>query len=343
MRLLKTFLLIIIAGLVVLVPLAITFTVGWRPFIGPRVRPITDRKFEATPARLERGNYLVHSIALCFECHSEHDASLPGAPVKAGREGAGFNFGRDPDLGADFITRNITPDKETGIGNWTDDEIARAIREGIDRDGNMLFPAMPYGDFHEMSDEDLAAVIVYLRSIPPVRNNPGKLRAPFPINRLVMSAPQPITEPVNDPDLSTPEARGAHIAKMAHCAECHTPRDSRGQPMEQMAFGGGSKLQTMDGKAISSLNLTPDSSGIPYYDEAIFIKTIRTGQIGARRLNVTMPWMGFRNMTDDDLKAVWAFIHSLKPVQHLVDNIEEPTMCPLCGNSHGMGNKNKKR
>ena len=341
-KLLKKLLMIIVAALVVLVPLAITFTIGWRPILGPRSRPVTDRKFEATPARLERGRYVVNSVALCFECHSEHDASLPDVPVMAGREGSGFNFGKDPDLGSDFITRNITPDKETGIGSWTDDEIARAIREGIDRDGNMLFPAMPYGDFHSMSDEDVASVIVYLRSLPPIHNNPGKLRAPFPINRLVMSVPEPITSPVNDPDMSTPLARGTHIARLAHCAACHTPRDSRGQPMENLAFAGGSTFQAIaGGKPINSLNLTSDPSGIPYYDEAVFIKTIRTGQIGARHLNPIMPWKSFRNMTDEDLKSVWAFISSQKPVKHLVDNSVEATMCPLCGNKHGLGEKNK--
>ena len=342
MKLLKKIVLIVVAALIVLVPLAITFTVGWRPFLGPRSRPVTDRKFEATAARLERGKYVVNSVALCFECHSERDRNAPDVPILPGREGSGFNFGMDPDIGNDFITRNITPDKETGIGNWTDDEIARAIREGIDREGNTLFPAMPYDDFRAMSDEDLASVIVYLRSLPPIHNNPGKLRAPFPINRLVMSAPEPITSPVNDSDMSTPQARGAHIVRLAHCAACHTPRDSRGQPMENLAFAGGSTFFVISGaKPVNSLNLTPDPSGIPYYNEAIFIQTIRTGQIGARHLNPVMPWKSLRNMTDDDLKSVWAFISSRKPVKHLVDNTVEPTMCPLCGNKHGLGDKNK--
>jgi mono/diheme cytochrome c family protein len=341
MKLLKRLFLFVVGALVILVPIGVTFTVGWRPFIGPRVRPVTDRKFESTPARLERGTYLVNAVLACFACHSEPDESLPGAPAKAGRLGAGANLGRDPQIG-DFLTPNITSDKETGIGNWTDDEIARAIREGIGRNGQILFPAMPYMDFLHMPDEDLASVVVYLRSIPAVSNKMRRMEIPFPLNRLVMSVPEPITEPVRDPDTSTPEARGAYLATVAHCAECHTPRDPQGQPLPNLEFAGGNLFPSLSGKMVASLNLTPDPSGIPYYDEATFIKTIRTGQIGARKLDAAMPWVYLRNMTDDDLKSIWAFIHNLKPAVHHVDNSVEPTMCPLCGNSHGLGNTNKK-
>jgi mono/diheme cytochrome c family protein len=341
MKLLKKLILIVAAALVVLIPLGITFTIGWRPFIGPRVRAVTDRKFESTPVRLERGTYLVNSVAGCFGCHSEPDPSLPGAPPKAGREGAGAFLGTDPQIG-DFITPNITPDKETGIGSWTDDEIARAVREGISRNGKMLFPAMPYENFRHMSDEDIASVVVYLRSIPAVSNKARRMEIPFPLNRLVMSAPQPITEPVAEPDKSTPRSRGTYIVTLASCADCHTPRDAQGQVLPNLNFAGGSPVHSPTGKMVTALNLTPDPSGIPYYDEEIFIKTIRTGQIGARKLDPAMPWGFFRHMTDDDLKSVWAFIHNLKPVVHHVDNTVEPTMCPLCGSSHGLGKTNKK-
>src|SRR5215471_3104344 len=115
MKLLKKLILIVAVVLVILIPLGITFTIGWRPFIGPRIRPVTDRKFDATPARMERGKYIVNSVAGCFFCHSERDASLPGAPPKAGREGAGNLLDKDPQLG-NIVAPNITPDKQTGIG-----------------------------------------------------------------------------------------------------------------------------------------------------------------------------------------------------------------------------------
>jgi mono/diheme cytochrome c family protein len=330
---------VVIVILIVLVPLAITFTVGWRPFIGPRVRQLTDRKFEVTPARMERGKYLVNGIVGCVDCHSEHDPTLEGAPPKAGREGAGVLFLQDANLGKVYAS-NITPDKETGIGNWTDDQIARAIREGIGSDGRALFPIMPYRNFRNLSDEDLAAVVVYMRSIPPVRNAVPKTAINFPVNRLIMTVPEPISEPVHDPDMSTPLARGKHLVTLASCADCHTPQDSHGQAMENLPFAGGFLFDGIGGKKVAAANITSDPTGIPYYDEATFIKTIRTGQIGARKIDPVMPWGGYRNMTDNDLQAVFAFVRTLKPVRHAVDNSVEPTLCPLCGYKHGLGEKN---
>jgi hypothetical protein len=187
---LKRLLLIVLSVLVLVVCVGITFTIGWRPILGARSRPVTDRKFAATPARLERGAYLVNAVAACFACHSEPDTTLPGLQPKAGREGGGQFAGTNPTLG-DIYIPNITPDKETGIGDWTDDEIARAVREGIRRDGRALFPIMQYRNYRHMSDEDIASIVVYLRSIPPIKNALGRLQAPFPVNRLVLSEQYP--------------------------------------------------------------------------------------------------------------------------------------------------------
>jgi mono/diheme cytochrome c family protein len=331
------------AGLVVLlVPVGISLTIGWRPIIGPRLRPLTDRKFEVTAARLERGKYLVDAVATCFGCHSEPDKNDPGFLPKAGREGAGQTAGVDPVLGEINIP-NITPDKETGIGNWTDDEIARAIREGVDRDGRTLFPLMPYDNLKHMSDEDVASVVVYLRSIPPIRNSVPRMRPPFVLGRLVMNVPEPVTQPVPPPE-ATPVARGAYLVALAHCVGCHTPFDpNNGQFREDLLFAGGTVFDSVEGKKRASLNITPDPSGISYFDENIFMTIIRNGKYGARELHDPMPWVFYRNMTDEDLKAVWAYVHNLKPVFHHIDNSMEPTMCPICGNVHGAGDTNKKK
>ena len=91
---------------------------------------------------------------------------------------------------------------------------------------------------------------------------------------------------------------------------------------------------------VASANLTPDASGICYYDEALFVETMRTGSVGARKLKPIMPWWAFRHMTDDDLKAVFAYLRTLKPVHHTVDNTEKHTQCKLCGQKHGLGDRN---
>ena len=256
MKTLKSILIFGGLGLVLLVVLGITFTIGWRPFIGPRVRPLTDRKFEPTAARLERGKYLVNGVVGCLDCHSDHDTTLEGAPAKPGREGAGTKLLSDPALG-DVYTPNITPDKETGIGNWTDDQIARAIREGIGSGNRALFPIMPYLNFRHLSDEDLASVVVYIRSIPPIRNAVQKSNINFPVNRLIYSVPEPLTGPVLDPDMSTPVARGEHLVRIASCSDCHTPQDDKGQYMENLKFAGGFVLDGFsEKKKVASANIT---------------------------------------------------------------------------------------
>jgi hypothetical protein len=336
MKRLLRLVLILVVSLVLLVPIGITATIGWRPILGPRYRAVTDRQFDVTPERIERGKYLVNAVASCFYCHSELDNTAPIVVPKAGREGAGHHPGTDPAIG-DIYIPNITPDKETGIGGWTDDEIARAIREGVDRNGRTLFPIMPYDNFKAMSDEDIASVVVYLRSIPPVQNSLPKMQPPFPISRLIMSVPEPVTEAVPGPDLAAPLERGRYLARMASCNHCHTPAQ-QGQPREDLAFAGGNMFSQ---EKRASLNITPDPSAISYFDETIFINFMRTGAFGARRMNPPMPWMVYRNMTDEDLKGLWEFVRNLKPVNHRVDNSMEPTACPVCGNVHGAGNLNK--
>jgi predicted HAD superfamily phosphohydrolase len=92
--------------------------------------------------------------------------------------------------------------------------------------------------------------------------------------------------------------------------------------------------------AIASVNITPDPSGISYYDEPLFLEAMRTGLVKTRKLDAIMPWAYYRGMNDDDLKAMWAYLKTLPQVKHRVDNAEPPTPCKLCGNTHGAGDKN---
>ena len=324
------FLLILVTG--------ISLSIGWRPFIGPSARPLDNRKFEPTAARLERGKYLTHAVAGCADCHSPHDWSQHDAPVPEGREFAGQDFSILKGLPGHIVAPNLTPDAETGAGQWSDDTLARAIREGIGHDGRALFPFMPYEHFRSLSDEDLASIIVYLRSVPAVRNALPKTEIIFPVKYLIRSVPQPLTAPVAPPDISDPVKRGAFLVNLAACGECHTPQ-VRGQPIQGMNFAGGLMFDGPWGK-VASANLTPDPSGIPHYDETRFVETMRTGYVGARKLSQIMPWHAFRNMTDEDLKSIFAYLRTLPPVSHRVDNTEAPTFCPIDKSTHGAGQMN---
>jgi mono/diheme cytochrome c family protein len=339
MRFMKISLAVVLC-LIVLLAVGITMTVGWRPFLGPRVRPLTNRVFERTPERWARGKYLVENVSSCMDCHSPHDWTKHDAPITPGMEGAGGDMSAVSGLPGRVVAPNLTPDPETGAGNWSDDALARAIREGIGHDGHTLFPMMPYPHFRHLSDEDVASVVVYLRSLPAVRNSLPSTEIVFPVKYLIRSAPEPITASVPPPDLSDPVKRGAHLVDVTGCTDCHTPQE-RGQPVAGMQFGGGQIFEGPWGR-VATANLTPDASGIPYYDEALFIQTIRTGTVKARVLNQIMPWFVYRNMTDDDLKAIFAYLKTLTPVKHIVDNTEPPTYCPVCKMSHGGGAQNHK-
>lgn len=324
----------LIAGLAV----GITATIGWRPFIGPRSRSLTNRVFERTPERWARGKYLAENEAACVDCHSPPDWTKHDSPIPEGMEGAGEDFSIMQGLPGHVVAPNLTPDTETGSGNWSDDALARAIREGIGHDGRALFPMMPYEAYRHLSDEDLASIIVFLRSLPPVRNPLPKTEIIFPVKYLIRSTPQPITAPVPAPDLSDQVKRGAYLVMIAGCKDCHTPMD-RGAPLPNMELAGGQIFNGPWGR-VATANLTPDPSGIPYYDEALFLQVIRTGYVRARIINQIMPWRPYSGMTDDDLKAIFAYLKTVKPIHHIVDNTEPPTMCVICKSMHGGGDKN---
>jgi mono/diheme cytochrome c family protein len=323
--------------LILLLVVAISLTVGWRPFLGPRARALTDRKFQSTPERLERGRYLANYVTGCTDCHSEHDWKAPGAPAIEAKLGGGQVFpGMFP---GSVVAPNITPDASTGAGSWTDDQFARAIREGIGHDGRTLFPLMPYQNFRSLSDEDLASIVVYLRSLPPVHNALPKTEIAFPVNYLMRSAPQPLTAPVPPPDVSTPQKRGEYVVRIADCIDCHTPQE-KGQYNMALAFAGGFEFSGTPLPRVTSANITPDPSGISYYDENLFLEVMHTGKVKARELSAMMPWIDYGHMTDDDLKAVFAYLRTVKPVRHRVDNTLPPTYCKVCRGTHGAGDQN---
>lgn len=329
---------ILMIVVIVLLVVGISLTIGWRPFIGAKARPLTRTTFERTPQRLERGRYLAENLLACFACHSERDWTKHDAPETPGTKGGGVYPFPLAGLPGRVVPPNISPDAETGAGSWTDDQLARAIREGIGHDGRALFPLMPYPDFRRLSDEDLASLIVYLRSIPPVHHAVPATEVIFPVRDLIRTVPEPITAPVPPPDFSTPAKRGEYLVTVAACTDCHTPQ-KRGEPIPTLEYAGGAVFEGPWGR-VASANLTPDASGISYYDEALFLETMHTGYVKARNLNQIMPWWHYRNLTDDDLKAMFAYLRTLKPIKHRVDNTEPPTYCKLCGGMHGAGNQN---
>jgi mono/diheme cytochrome c family protein len=329
---------LVLLALLVLAAAALPAVIGIRPIIGPRARPLTDRTFERTPERLERGRYLATSVSGCIFCHGETDWNAPGFTPRPGTEGSGRSWAEE---GIPWLTvPNITPDPDTGAGRWTDDMLARGIREGIGHDGRALFPLMPYHQYQYMSDEDLASIIVYIRSLPPVRKAVPPSQIPFPVNRFINAVPEPVAAPVPEPNRSSPAAYGDYLVRIGVCRDCHSTADANGQAIPGMEFAGGTILPGPYGE-IASPNITQDPSGIPYYTEELFLEMMRTGMVKARKIHDRMPWKLCGQQTDDDLKAMFAYLKTIAPVQHRVDNSLPPTDCPRCGLRHGAGSQNQ--
>lgn len=330
-----------VLALVLLLVIVGISMIGWQVILGPKARATSAEKFEATETRLARGKYLVEGPMHCFLCHAPHDFTKPEYPIIQEQKGAGWQM-PIPELN-NLWSKNITPDKETGLGDWTDDEIARAIREGIRKDGTALFPIMPYPDFAKLDDEDVKSIVVYLRTLTPIRNAVPARSLPFPLEHIVKTIPRPLTEPQPSHPSSTPAERGKYLVTMAGCQGCHSAAVD-GQPIPGLEFGGGSRfdLPVGNGVTVFSANITPDASGIAHYDESLLMNTLRTGTMGGRLLNHVMPFEFLKNMTDSDISDVFAFLKTVAPVKHRINNTDPPTMCVVCNQSHGLGELNKK-
>jgi mono/diheme cytochrome c family protein len=304
---------------------------------------LESKEFRADPSpqRLERGRYLVEGVAFCFHCHSKPDYENGHGQPTPGTRGAGrivkgevFDGEAFPD---GLVCPNITPDKETGAGTWSDAQFERAIRHGIGHDGRQLLDYMPYAFFRSMTDEDVASVIVYIKSIPAIRNPLPKRNLPFEVK----SDLHPEMEPKLPANASEEIKRGWYLVRIAQCNDCHTSANPDGSANTEMMFGGGYRMKGAWGDVVTP-NITSDPSGIAHYDADMFIKTIRTGNAsgGVRELNPLMPYSFFRNMSDEDLKAIFAYLRTVPPVRHHEDNSEPPTYCPICRQKHGFGDKN---
>lgn len=296
---------------------------------------------EGGPERVERGRYLTHAVAQCFLCHSPRDWSQHGGPVVDGMLGAGAVFSEGD--GYRMVAPNLTPDVETGAGSWSDDMLARAIREGIGHDGRALNPAMPYPSFRRLADEDVTAIVVYLRTLPAVRNVlPARLVDAERQSGYELEA-VPLREPVLPPDPEDPLERAAYLMEIADCVGCHT--NWYGDLNPGMWAGGNwiERWSIPQDQHAFSANLTPSPSGIPYYDEDLFVRAMRTGYVVARPLRGSMPWRSFAQMTDEDLGLIFRALRTLRPIDHVVDNELPPSMCPLCGSEHGGGERNRPR
>ena len=291
----------------------------------PRSQPASAEAVEVTPARLARGTYLAQHVLLCSECHSDRDWTVYSAPsvlpTGAGRTDCLGEGQAMAGLAADFPGRicfpNLTADRETGVGAWTDGELLRAVREGVDRDGHALFPIMPYFIFRSLSEEDARSLVVWIRSLPAVsRAHPAKA-VDFPVNLFTRLVPQPLTAKIPEPDPANSVDYGKYLATIGRCAFCHSPREGQSpEPVPGRLFAGGNEFRGPFGIRLSS-NLTPHPSGLGSTTREEFIALFRRHAAPQPVLpeeNTIMAWSAYAAMTDADLGAIYDYLRTLPPV-----------------------------
>ena len=285
--------------------------------VHPKKRASAELKAPSTPEAIERGRYLATHVMGCLGFHSEGDVTKPGDPHKPGTEGGGRDFGDIPDFPGHIRAPNITPDPEHGVGKWTDGELVRALREGLSRDGRVLFPMMPYGTYHDLlSDEDALAIVAFLRSLKPLPNNPGPMEVKFPVSMFIRLAPQPVETPAGAAPTEK-LARGRWLLRVASCTECHTPSE-KGKPIEGMEYAGGGKFPLPIGDLYVP-NITSDqATGIGAYSDEDLLRVLNEGVNKAGKSLYMMPWTLYRGMTDEDKQALIAAMREIKPIANVV-------------------------
>ena len=260
----------------------------------------------AAETLLQRGDYLTNGIVACGNCHTPQSAD---GPVQ-GMEMAGRYLTEEKGLFKAYAP-NITPDEKTGIGNWSDAQIMRAIREGIRPDGSIIGPPMPIGLYRGLSDRDVKAIVVYLRQVKPIDNKVQKSTYSIPLP----PSYGPPVEQVPEVPRSDKVAYGAYLAGPAgHCIECHTPFKEGRPDFKNRLGAGGFAFHGPWGVSVSS-NITPHADGISNYSDADIAKVIRTGiRPDGSRLLPPMGVYYYANINDADMAALIAYLRQLAPL-----------------------------
>ncbi len=304
---------LIMAGLVVYVQLA------WNKTFEA---PYPDISASTDSAVIARGRYLAYGPAHCSTCHVPMDKIMDVENGEVIPLSGGWELTIPPGT---FRAPNITPDMETGIGKLSDKELARILRHMVFPDGKCVMPFMP---FAEMSDEDLTAVISFLRSQPPVKNELKRSEFSF-LGKAVMTMGMIKPEgtkgaPPKSVEMDSTAEYGKYLANyVANCVGCHTQRDMKTGVFIGEPFDGGMTMMPdalSQGYGFVTPNITPHPQyGImAKWDEETFIERFRGGRI---HKGSHMPWGAFSRMTDLDLKAIYRYLMSLSPVENKIEKI----------------------
>ena len=307
----------ILLGLVLLIVAVVVAVPAYLYGMYPKMRPAPQVQAPKTPEAVERGRYLSEALTGCVACHSPIDESRGGDFALAGQEYSGRVFPRGSGFPGKLVARNLTSDPETGIGAWTDGEIIRAIREGVGRDGRPLFPLMNYLHYRRLSDDDVLAIVAYLRTRKPIVRDNGQTELDFPVGMMIRTVPQPLEQPpagLPGPGIE----RGRAMLDVMLCGECHTPRDDRGNPVSGKELAGGAPFKGPWGTVYAANITSHPSAGIGAYSNEDLKRVFREGKNRAGRELWVMPWSVTKNLTDEDLDSLIAAVREIPARTNMV-------------------------
>jgi mono/diheme cytochrome c family protein len=254
-------------------------------------------------ALVARGDYLVNSLLTCGNCHTPKG---PPAAV-AGKDFSGGLSWDEPPF--KVTAPNITPDKVTGIGNYTDAQLKTVLRKGVKANGVPVAMVMPSGFYEIMTDRDLNAVIAYLHTLKPVGN-----KVPDPIYKMPQGHPIPpgASKPFTEAMLTDKVKKGQYLATIAHCMECHTPFGARGRDFDHRLGAGGAEFPGPWGMSVSRNITSSKTKGLGNWTDAEIERAITQGiSKDGSKLKGPMGFEYYAKMKKADLDAIVAWLHTV--------------------------------
>lgn len=253
--------------------------------------------------QIERGAYLVNAVMACHSCHTPIGPNGPDLSrlLSGGRT---FDEPRFKVTGS-----NITPDKDTGIGNWSDAELKAFLRTGVRPNGVPVAPIMPSIFYTVLTARDLDALVAYLRSIPAVHREtpPPEYRARSPHEEAPYAGPQ-----MTEADLANQVQHGRYLATIAHCLECHTPPGETGHDFAKSAGRGGTVFKGPFGESTSANITSHPTKGVGSWTDDEIKRALTQGiSRDGHKLKPPMAYAAYAHMTPQDQSALVAFLRTL--------------------------------
>jgi mono/diheme cytochrome c family protein len=303
-----------------LLAVVVLFVAGFAIFVASRQHlafngvPYPQVAASTDTAVIARGHYLVRNVVNCAQCHGDPAQAVARAAGEDVPLSGGQVFDIPP---GKFYVRNITPDQETGIGRYTDQAVARALRNGVGPDGRALLPFM---EVQGLSDDDLLAVVSYLRSQPPVHHevpmHQYNLLGAIVRATVLANPVGPRETPLARSPRGATIENGRYLAESAAlCWACHTQRSPQTGALIGPRYGGAIAFEESADHQYSwsPPNITSDSTGrLGAMSEDEFVTRFRAGRLIE---GSPMPWQNFSRMDEDDLRGIYRYLKSLPPVK----------------------------